>query len=332
MLLTKKSIVTLVTLFLLLVSCGTQDNFYAQSLRSDVFVQQNSDSQYDFLWVFDNSTSMYDRIDYVQDNFSRFLGILTTRKAIDFQMAVTTGDYFVQKGKLMANTSGLTVVKSGDSNPVAEFQSIVSQITDTATSFWDQDLEAAMQAITQYGSTFSRPGVPLNLIIVSDADDYSCAGNCFGVEPRHNTNYSIYPIERYINFFSTVKASQNTNLSFFPLIGLHSSSCGVEDYGSRYIQLSYALTTNMVGSVCNPEISTGYDAIASTISNRGTVFPLNSPSNGQNISVYVNGTVVPVSTDNGYTYDPSSNSIIFSGSAIPANGATITVTYNSTGN
>ncbi|HNI97123.1 MAG TPA: hypothetical protein PL169_13710, partial [Leptospiraceae bacterium] len=51
------------------------------------------------------------------------------------------------------------------------------------------------------------------------------------------------------------------------------------------------------------------------------------------INVKVNGTDAAKSSVNGWTYDASSNSIIFSGTAWPSVGASISVTYeyNSSG-
>ena len=49
---------------------------------------------------------------------------------------------------------------------------------------------------------------------------------------------------------------------------------------------------------------------------------------GVGFIVFVNGEKIPYSSDNGYVYDIESNSIVFTGSAIPTNGATIDVSYN----
>jgi hypothetical protein len=44
--------------------------------------------------------------------------------------------------------------------------------------------------------------------------------------------------------------------------------------------------------------------------------------------VYVNGVVIPQNATNGWSYYPSNNSIRFHGTAIPAQGSSISVTFD----
>ncbi len=310
----------------LVTQCAQSDTFYSNTLRADLFSQIYAEDKYDFLWVFDNSPSMKDKVAYVRDNFNRFLGILTTRKAIDFQMAVVTGDFMIQQGQLISSDTGLKVVTNASADPIADFASIVKNVKDTTRSFWDQDLESAYQAISKYGSTFMRKGVPLIIIVVTDGDDSSCQSHCYGREPRHNPDQVPYPIERYIDYFKNIKASESTNTFFFPIIGLHSSSCEVQDYGMRYYQVASALG-GTVGSVCLAEIGSAYDNIAKTIGDRGTRFPLTSQASGHGIIVSVDGEIVPYSKEDGYFYEASTNSIVFTGTRIPKKGAKVQIAY-----
>ena len=160
-----------------LAGCRAEDSFYSNLQRSDVYVQQYSDTQYDFLWVMDNSGSMAPHRQFVKDNIQTFLNILNSRKAVDFQMAVTTTDMFTDAGRLIPGTGGVEVVKSATSaDPSAEFASIIDGVTDNPfTSFWEQGLEGAYQAILNHKSDFSRTGVPLIIILVTDEDDYDAA-------------------------------------------------------------------------------------------------------------------------------------------------------------
>src|SRR4051812_19651910 len=82
--------------------CKTDDMFYSNVLRSDVFYQLYSDSSFDFLWVMDNSGSMKSHRDFVRDNLQNFVNIMTSRKAVDYQMAVTDTDMFSHNGALVA--------------------------------------------------------------------------------------------------------------------------------------------------------------------------------------------------------------------------------------
>jgi hypothetical protein len=323
----KRTLVVAVAL-LSLVRCTFEDGFYSNLLRSDVFVQLYDDSKYDILWVFDNSGSMTSRRQFVVDNMQTFLTILNSRKAVDFQMAVTTTDMFSTSGNLIAANSGLRVVKSAtSSNPVADFASIVANVGDSPTSFWEQGLESAYQAITNHKSEFSRQGVPLIVIILTDENDFSCQDNCFGIEPENNPNDVVFDTQRYIDYFSTVKKSERTELYLFPIIGLSTSNCTVASLGDRYVTVQEGVGgLSRSGSICSSDLAATYQGIARIISDRGMVFPLSSRASGAAIKLYVDGKFIAYDPAN-YLYDAESNSIVFTG-AVPKTGSVIEVTYD----
>ena len=213
-------------------------------------------------------------------------------------------------------------------NVVTDATSIINNVQDSATSFGEWGLESAYQAISTSGSIFSRKGVPLIIVVISDEDDYSCQENCFGVEPIHNDGWVPFPLSRYINYFGQVKSPENTTVSLFPIVGTPQSQCPLPALGSRYLTVSeYLGNLSTSGSICDGDIQNSYDNIAKSIANRGTQFILTSPAQGDDLAVFVNSVQVPVSSDNGWTFDATSNSINFSGSAIPVKGAVIEVSY-----
>lgn len=311
----------------LLTQCRQEEAFYSNTLRSDVYFQNYNDQKYDFLWVFDNSGSMQPRRDYVKDNMQNFLNILNGRKAIDFQMAVVTTDYFNDNGSLVASPSGMKVVKSSESaNPSADMASIINNIKDSPTSFWEQGLENAYQAIYQHKDEFSRPGVPLVVVFLTDEEDWSCKDDCFGVEPENNLNWKPWPMTRYIEFFQNVKKSENSEVHAFPIVGIDSKLCDVASLGKRYMELQAELSDISVsGSICNSDLKESYEGIARTIADRGVRFKLSSLASGVGINVIVNGELVPYSPEN-YFYEAETNSIVFTG-AIPKKGAVVEVNY-----
>lgn len=326
---TKKLLVVwLAALTLLLTQCRQDDEFYANVLRSDVFFQAYEDNKYDFLWVFDNSGSMKSRRDFVKDNMQTFLNLLNTRKAIDFQMAVVTTDFFTEGGNLVSSPGGQRVVKSAEStNTVAEMAAIINNIQDSATSFWEQGLESAYQAIYQHRGEFSRTGVPLVVIFLTDEEDWSCKDNCFGVEPENNPNWIPWPVGRYKEFFRDVKKSENTDTHVFPIVGISNDLCAIASLGTRYIDVQKEIGgISVSGSICNSDLRASYEAVARIIGDRGVKFYLSSKASGRGINVFVNQVLVPFSPEN-YTYDASDNSIIFTG-AVPKNGAIVEVTYS----
>jgi len=326
---TKKIISLLwLPLMMALTQCRQDETFYVNTFRADVFYQEYEDRQYDFLWVFDNSESMRPRREFVVDNLQGFLSILNSRKAIDYQMAMVTTDFFNDNGALVKDTSNRDVVKSASSsNPVGDLAGIINNIQDSSTSFWEQGLESAYQAIYQHGADFSRVGVPLIVVFLTDENDFSCKDDCFGPEPENNTTYQRWEMDRYINYFRQAKASQNVDLAVFNIVGMNLTDCALASVGTRYIQLQEAIGGyGASGSVCNSQLKDSYENIARQIANRGSVFTLSKKTSGLGLAVYVNQVLVPFSTDN-YVFDTELNAIIFTGAA-PKTGSIIEVTYS----
>lgn len=310
--------------------CKTGESFYTNVLRSDVFVQQYESRKYDFLWLMDNSGSMASRRAYVRDNLQRFVNVLNSRKAVDYQMAVTTLDMFTTAGNLITNTSGLDVVKSASSaNPVADMASVINNIQDTPTSFWEQGLESAYQAIYNHKARFARTGVPLAVIFLTDAQDYSCMDQCWGVEPENNASWVPFPIQRYIDYFQNVKASENTETLLFGIEATTDSNCALESVSARYQSVVDAQGgVSHTGSLCMDKIQRSFDGIARTLADRGVKFTLTTPASVDGINVFVDGRSIAYSEDNGWIFEAADNAVIFTGSAIPPNGSVVEVTYS----
>ncbi len=320
---------------LVLARCADKQSFYANTQASDTFVQLYNVDSYDFLWVLDNSPSMDPKRQYVADNIQSFLTVLNSRKAVDYQMAVTNVDWFTTAGALITATGGLNVVKSTSASPSADFAAIVNTITDTNTSFWEQGLISAYAAINNSGSTFIRNGVPLVVILMSDDDDWSCKQmssgitSCSGIQPENNPDAILYDTGYFLSFFENYKKPQNTDVTVFPVVGMANSDCVVERVGTRYQEIAQKMGGfSKSGSICLSDIGTSMNNIAQTLADRGTTFPLSQQSNGEGIQVYVNSVLIPYSQDNGWTYDSTTNSVIFNGSSVPANGAVISVNYS----
>ncbi len=320
--------VKLFALLMMLSACADNFKFTSSVFRSEGFVQLSSTEQYDFLWVLDNSVSMQDKRDYVRDNLTTFLNTLNSRKAIDYRMAMVTTDYFSHVGNLVKSASNLEVVSSQSADPIADFSSIINNVQNSITSFWEQGLESAYVALANHGNRFLRTGVPLIVIFLTDEDDFSCANNCVGVEPENNPNWIAHPVDRYVTNFTSIKSNEGVDVMMFPIVGTGSSACAVASQGTRYMQVQAGMGTGAVGSICLADLPTTYANIARFIADRGVRFPLAAQASGTGITVYVNGAEVPYSLVDGYYYDSPTNSIIFTGNAIPHNGDSIEVRYS----
>lgn len=319
-------IISSVVIALFFTGCGEKMGFYQNVLRSNIFKQDYSTEKYDFLWVMDNSASMKERRDFVRDNIEGFLNTLSSRKAIDYQMAVVTTDYFTDQGALVAAPDGTDVVKSTALNPIADFAGIINNIQDSGTSFWEQGLESSYQAVYKHGKKFMRDGVPLIVIYITDENDWSCKDQCWGVQPENNDHWIPFATTRYIDYFKTVKSNQDSEVSVFPIVGTSTSECDISSTGARYQELQAAVgNLGKTGSICNSDLQDSYNDIAKVIADRGNIFKLESEASGKKINVYIDGTLVPNSAEN-YIFDVASNSIIFTGAA-PKKGQIVEVSY-----
>ncbi len=317
-----------VTLLVGASACKENEKFYANVQKSDVFVQKYDTDKYDFLWVMDNSPTMGPKRAYVRDNIAGFLEILNSRKAIDFNMAFTDTDMFNTEGHLIESPTGQRVVSSTTSSNIpGEIAAIINSYNQSSvTSFWEQGLESAFQAVAQHGTEFSRKKVPLAVIFLTDGPDYSCKDNCLGVEPENNPDWIPYEFSRYTEFFSHLKAVENSDIYIFPLVGLNVNDCSMEGTGDQYINLAQFIGgLSVSGSLCSQHLSESFNTIAQLIADRGNKFPLSYKASGVGIQLYIDQQPVEFSPEN-YIYDEESNSIIFKGVA-PKNGQIIEVSY-----
>ncbi|NDC24339.1 MAG: hypothetical protein EB078_05455, partial [Proteobacteria bacterium] len=210
--------------------------------------------------------------------------------------------------------------------PVADMAEIINSIQDSNTSFWEQGLENSYQAVFKNKSKFMRSGVPLIVVYLTDEDDYSCQGHCWGVEPENNPDWISFDASRYIDFFKTVKASEKSDVIVFPIVGVNQTNCQVSSVGQRYMALSEAIgNQGKTGSVCDLDLPASYNNIAQIIADRGNVFRLDTPASGQNIRVFVDGALLSGDPAN-YIFDAEQNSIVITG-ALPKPGSIIEVTF-----
>lgn len=224
--------------------------------------------QYNFLWVIDNNSSMGSQTKLMADNFATFTSQLSAKHPIRYKMAVTTTDYFTTQGALVAAPSGKTVVDSQSANPGADFAAIVGAVADDSTSFWHQGLESSLQAVQKNGADFVQDGIPLVIVYVTNDEDYSCAGNCYGVEPVHNTGWLEFPVARYSMAFQQMQQKRGIQVSVFPMVGTSDSTCFIDAFGYRYLVAQPPGGFGLAANICENQFVKGFLKIAATISNQ----------------------------------------------------------------
>ena len=266
----------------------------------------------DIIFVIDNSGSMSVFQQELSNQMTSFMNVFLATGA-DFHLGfITTDRDYLQ----CAGT--ICWIDGSFATPVDWAQGIIAQINVGGSAF-ERGIQMAYQGLmnTDYdtgmapGSSFWRADATLVIIYVSDEPDFS-AGTW--------TNYTA--------FFDILKPDVSM-VRHFAVIGDWPAGCTwnnglysrVVGFGSGY----YSMTQRYNGdwySICATDWGNQMQDLASTVTVRST-FPLDEPDPIEpSIVVSVNGQVAA-----GWTYDPSSNSVIFDENSIPEPNQTITIEY-----
>lgn len=168
---------------------------------------------------------------------------------VKYHMAVTTTDFFDNNGKLVSDTAGISMIDSADPAHYQKFVEILTSVNPSGSSFWRQGLETSTLAVKQ-NAGFVESGVPLSVIYLSDEDDYSCAANCYGVEPWDNKMWVRKAPALYVDEFKDIEKQQNIPITLYPIVGLPNTNCTIDHVGQNYQLAQNLMGSGLTGSVC----------------------------------------------------------------------------------
>ena len=142
------------------------------------------------------------------------------------------------------------------------------------------------------------------------------------------------PVSYYTNFLDSIKApwvdgSRSWVFSFIGVLSMSSTCRTFNDYaeaGLTFIDLAKE-SGGVQESICNTNLSSAVANIRARIFQILTDFKLTRRPVEETITVVINGKSIPRSTQNGWDYIESSNTIRFYGSAVPAADASIKVDF-----
>ncbi|MNL37316.1 hypothetical protein D3C87_1594580 [compost metagenome] len=179
---------------------------------------------------------------------------------------------------------------------------------------------------------FRRPDAFLAVIIVSDEEDFSHSTSSM-IEEYSNPN--LRSVQSYVDFLDgfTGGTAQGRNYSV-STISVVDEACNTQlntdgfnrKVATRLHQLS-ALTGGVKGSLCSNFGST-LTLISDTIIQLSSSFKLSREPIPESIVVKVNGLVVLPDVTNGWTYDASTLTITFHGSAVPPANASVHIAFD----
>jgi len=361
----KFTLLTLISLIFVLVisGCGQGSPSFSIVPGGDTFKQNAAsfNNQLDILWVVDNSGSMGPLQTNMVNNFNSFIQSFET-KGYDYRMAVTTTDAFLADSKLngynsaYANWSLFRDGANGQHSGVFIITPSTPNLNNTFVTNATQGAngdgdERAFSSLRQSmndvrNPAFLRSTSYFAIIILSDEDDFSSEQRVDGswtlqtnnpnYVPDHDYSYAnldtVASYENYLDGLTTsTGATRRWNVSAITVMDNtclqnHVNQSPSTVIGQRYMQMAND-TQGILGSVCDTSYSTSLNNIASQIATLSTQFFLNEIPQVNTIVVVVNGATVPQSSTNGWSYNSAANSVQFHGTAIPAQGATINVSF-----
>lgn len=349
--------ISVLSLALVLTACGSRDISFDLLSESATFNQNSAEinGKIDILWVVDNSGSMATSQQAVADNFRRFIDKFE-ENGFDFQIAVTTSDGYkdlfnagltqsVYKNGSYVDDNGVTVEAPKILRPdtpdlnKAFIANILRGVNGSGDERVFQSMQAALSNQANLDLGFPRSDAFLSIIVVSDEDDFSWDG-ASSIDNQYN-NPALHTVGLYDQFLMNLTKSTATNrrynvnsIAILDSPTQTASQClsalgaGARKIGVRYKSLS-EMSQGILGSLCE-DFGTTLATISNKIIELSTQFYLDRVPAPGSLRVFVNGTEVPEDPANGYVYNQSSNSISFFGTAVPAAGASITVSYDPT--
>ncbi len=309
--------------------------------RAASFTAGDSNQYQDFLFVFDDSGSMRPEVDTVQSQLSNFFASLNSRRNVDYRVAVTTTNVWLDNGALYSGSGGYDVLSPSTPNVLSEFSSILNRIKNNianSNSRMASGVEmgwlAAERAIRNNGYRFMRNGVPLAIVILSDATDSS--RRCFNTSNGPRCDDAPYSTDRFVDFFRDLKSPSQVPVKslLYPLASRRGDECDSlegdeanwDALGDRYKEVQSRVGTGFMGSICQSALSSHLNEIGSRISSRGICYDLSGGADAV-LEVRVGGQKIEASAQAGYQFDASTASVCFAGSYQPPTGQLISVIY-----
>lgn len=305
----------------LLAACNSSQQFGIVSNNQTFSQQATYARQVDVLWVMSDAGSMAAKQPWLSAQVGSFIQSFNNT-GLDYQMAVTTMDMSAsgEKGAFIAAPGTPVILNSSTPNLVSVLQQRLQMGGNGAPLIRGlESMKAALSAPLNQTTNagFLRPNSLLLVIFMSDQDDSSTPAN---YQAFLNSIRPPLPLggRSWVAEFLGVVASDPLCLT---------SSWGYQDVGTQFINLATA-STGASASICSGNLQVALTSVKERILEVSTAWQLSRQPDVSSIRVVVNGNVVPQDANSGWTYDSASLTIQFHGSAIPAVGSQISVTFN----
>lgn len=314
-----KVLIGLILLTVGLAACS-QPNFGLPAASENFGQSVTYNNKVDILWIVDNSTSMGRHQAALGQAAPAMVQKLNDLK-MDYHMAVITTSMGLggDGGKFMGSPAVLT-------NSTPNLSSVLAQrlMQGEAGANLERGIDSMLTTLSPaymysaVGQSFFRDDALLAIIALSDEDDQSARTLDYvsnfldGVKPRWADGNRAW----MMNFIGVL---QLTNVC--------RTYNAYSDPGQFYMDLA-DISGGVKESICTDDFSGVVTNIRARIVQILTDFKLKSIPVVSSIKVYINGTLVPQSSVNGWTYESVGNLVRFHGTAVPPADAAIKVDFD----
>lgn len=299
-----------------LLACNKQTYSLPDDVQKfDSIVKYNS--KVDILLMVDDSGGMSTYQGKLADQMPSMINSLN-QKGLDYRIVVVTSD--MQQpgsgGKFVGNPKVLT----------KETPNLPTVLTNRVKQGnFGSDNERGLQSIKTaltIETGFLRPDAMLAIIALSNEDDHS---------PDSAATFR--------NFFDQIKPKiqgyngymQSWMVNFIGLLDVNSPCSSALDGYYKEPGLDWMYLADASGgskhSICQETMVSTVANIEKRIVEAASEFVLERKPKVETIVVTINGVVIPRSTENGWDYNSTRNSITFYGTSVPGPGANISVDF-----
>ena len=299
------------------------------SEQTDTFTQEKQ-PKIDILFVIDDSNSMKDNQNNLSQNLGSFMKWANQLNA-DYHIAVTTTDadcgtkYKYDPAKKICDRPSRPDIPN--TGCFRGSQKVITPQTPNGLTLFsnnvkvglngsgnEQGIEASYKALqpdrlNDCNQGFLRNDASLSIVYVSDESDSSPNSIAF-----------------YVKFFLGLKKNNNALVRASAVVGPPGNGCANGSQQAKAAPRYWDIATQMQGvtaSICSTNWSNTLSQLGAVTFGRKRSFALSQAADPNSIVVKINGQTVT----QGWSYDTSSNSIVFETGSIPAAGAQIVVTY-----
>jgi len=297
----------------------------------------------DFLFVIDNSGSMYEEQTAVANNSLAFFDRLNSL-GVDFKIGTITTDNSNLRGTFTSTRnefeSNIQVGTNGSGIESCTYYAEKALSTTSPNNMGAILTNGLGSLNTVANAGYPRNGSTLTVICITDESDaytYQDGSGSYTDAPRFNLTNNIFT-QNNIPFYGVIPLDNS---------GQHGSCTGVNGNASVYYNFSSSVfptaalnlktlaenTGGSVSSICGENYGAFLQQLADQVAAKASSYSLTRTPISSTIKVYVNNVEIPRTTTppagtTGYKYISSENKIVFTG-RLPEVGAQIKIAYQS---